>query len=174
MGTLTSSDADRNQLVSRQITPLVLEFCHLSGVGLVFLTTPFLMFSFVFYPRCFLVDDVLCFLQSGQRDAQTDGTTGCPTETDAGEMPPKRCDGSPLGAANIERRCLSVVCQECAKRIAKVSADAKLEVDEETYLSQFKPHLMDVVYAWANGATFAQICKMTDVFEGLSTVARRR
>lgn len=56
--------------------------------------------------------------------------------------------------------------QECAKRIAKVSADAKLEVDEETYLSQFKPHLMDVVYAWANGATFAQICKMTDVFEG--------
>lgn len=58
------------------------------------------------------------------------------------------------------------VFQECAKRIAKVSADAKLEVDEETYLNQFKPHLMDVVYAWANGATFAQICKMTDVFEG--------
>lgn len=56
--------------------------------------------------------------------------------------------------------------QECAKRIAKVSADAKLDVDEETYLSQFKPHLMDVVYAWANGSTFAQICKMTDVFEG--------
>lgn len=56
--------------------------------------------------------------------------------------------------------------QECAKRIAKVSADAKLEVDEETYLNQFKPHLMDVIYAWANGATFAQICKMTDVFEG--------
>lgn len=48
-----------------------------------------------------------------------------------------------------------------------MSADAKLEVDEESYLNQFKPHLMDVVYAWANGATFAQICKMTDVFEGL-------
>ncbi|MEQ2202885.1 hypothetical protein XENOCAPTIV_019122, partial [Xenoophorus captivus] len=56
--------------------------------------------------------------------------------------------------------------RECTKRIAKVSADAKLEVDEETYLNQFKPHLMDVVFAWANGATFAQICKMTDVFEG--------
>lgn len=61
---------------------------------------------------------------------------------------------------------LSCRIQECAKRIAKVSADAKLDVDEETYLNQFKPHLMDVVYAWANGATFAQICKMTDVFEG--------
>lgn len=64
--------------------------------------------------------------------------------------------------------------QECAKRIAKVSADAKLEVDEETYLNQFKPHLMDVIYAWANGATFAQICKMTDVFEGSIIRCMRR
>ena len=58
------------------------------------------------------------------------------------------------------------VCQECAKRIAKVSSEAKLDVDEETYLNAFRPHLMDVVYTWANGSTFAQICKMTDVFEG--------
>ncbi|KAJ3605916.1 hypothetical protein NHX12_027959 [Muraenolepis orangiensis] len=64
--------------------------------------------------------------------------------------------------------------QECAKRIAKVSADAKLEVDEETYLNQFKPHLMDVVYTWANGASFAQICKMTDVFEGSIIRCMRR
>uniref|UniRef100_W5LHL6 RNA helicase n=1 Tax=Astyanax mexicanus TaxID=7994 RepID=W5LHL6_ASTMX len=55
--------------------------------------------------------------------------------------------------------------QECARRIAKVSAEAKLTVDEETYLNQFRPHLMDVVYTWANGASFSQICKMTDVFE---------
>nr|XP_019937605.1 PREDICTED: superkiller viralicidic activity 2-like 2 [Paralichthys olivaceus] len=64
--------------------------------------------------------------------------------------------------------------QECAKRIAKVSADAKLEIDEETYLNQFKPHLMDVIFAWANGATFAQICKMTDVFEGSIIRCMRR
>lgn len=57
--------------------------------------------------------------------------------------------------------------KECAKRIAKVSAEAKLEIDEETYLSSFKPHLMDVVHTWATGATFAHICKMTDVFEGM-------
>lgn len=56
--------------------------------------------------------------------------------------------------------------QECAKRIAKVSAEAKLEVDEESYLNSFRSHLMDVVYTWANGSTFSQICKMTDVFEG--------
>ncbi|XP_077398559.1 exosome RNA helicase MTR4 [Vanacampus margaritifer] len=64
--------------------------------------------------------------------------------------------------------------QECAKRIAKVSADAKLEVDEDSYLGQFKPHLMDVVYAWANGASFAHICKMTDVFEGSIIRCMRR
>uniref|UniRef100_A0A8C0PL09 Exosome RNA helicase MTR4 n=2 Tax=Canis lupus familiaris TaxID=9615 RepID=A0A8C0PL09_CANLF len=64
--------------------------------------------------------------------------------------------------------------QECAKRIAKVSAEAKLEIDEETYLNSFKPHLMDVVYTWATGATFAHICKMTDVFEGSIIRCMRR
>ncbi|XP_015418144.1 PREDICTED: superkiller viralicidic activity 2-like 2 isoform X3 [Myotis davidii] len=64
--------------------------------------------------------------------------------------------------------------QECAKRIAKVSAEAKLEIDEETYLSSFKPHLMDVVHTWATGATFAHICKMTDVFEGSIIRCMRR
>ncbi|XP_066567713.1 exosome RNA helicase MTR4 [Amia ocellicauda] len=64
--------------------------------------------------------------------------------------------------------------QECAKRIAKVSAEAKLEVDEETYFNSFRPHLMDVVYTWANGSTFAQICKMTDVFEGSIIRCMRR
>ncbi|XP_076140739.1 exosome RNA helicase MTR4 [Alosa pseudoharengus] len=64
--------------------------------------------------------------------------------------------------------------QECAKRIAKVSSEAKLDVDEETYLNAFRPHLMDVVYTWANGSTFAQICKMTDVFEGSIIRCMRR
>ncbi|KAM4809152.1 exosome RNA helicase MTR4 [Rhinophrynus dorsalis] len=64
--------------------------------------------------------------------------------------------------------------QETARRIAKVSAEAKLEVDEETYLSSFRSSLMDVVHTWANGATFAQICKMTDVFEGSIIRCMRR
>lgn len=64
--------------------------------------------------------------------------------------------------------------QECAKRIAKVSAEAKLEVDEDSYLNQFRPHLMDVVYTWANGSSFSQICKMTDVFEGSIIRCMRR
>ncbi|KAF9412039.1 Exosome RNA helicase MTR4, partial [Entomortierella beljakovae] len=34
--------------------------------------------------------------------------------------------------------------------------------------------LMDVVYVWANGAKFSQICKLTDVFEGSIIRAFRR
>ncbi|OXB55703.1 hypothetical protein ASZ78_000740 [Callipepla squamata] len=64
--------------------------------------------------------------------------------------------------------------QECAKRIARVSAEAKLEIDEENYLNSFRPNLMDVVYTWANGASFAHICKMTDVFEGSIIRCMRR
>uniref|UniRef100_A0A8C5M953 RNA helicase n=1 Tax=Leptobrachium leishanense TaxID=445787 RepID=A0A8C5M953_9ANUR len=62
--------------------------------------------------------------------------------------------------------------QETARRIAKVSSEAKLEIDEETYLGSFRPNLMDVVYTWANGSTFAQICKMTDVFEAVPAHSR--
>ena len=59
-----------------------------------------------------------------------------------------------------------IVTQDTARRIAKVSAEAKLPVDEEQYIEKLKPHMMDVVHAWCNGALFSQICRMTDVFEG--------
>ena len=64
--------------------------------------------------------------------------------------------------------------QELAKRIANVSKDAKLEIDEMAYIESFKPHLMDVVYAWSKGSSFAQLCKMTDVFEGSIIRCMRR
>ncbi|KAI1289648.1 ATP-dependent RNA helicase mtr4 [Halotydeus destructor] len=58
------------------------------------------------------------------------------------------------------------VMRELAKRIATVSREAKLSLDEQEYIQKFKPQLMDVVYSWSKGATFAQLCKMTDAFEG--------
>ncbi|KAI7816196.1 antiviral helicase [Gamsiella multidivaricata] len=64
--------------------------------------------------------------------------------------------------------------QEAARRIAKVSQECKLTLDEEEYVQSFRAELMDVVYAWANGARFSQICKMTDVFEGSIIRAFRR
>ncbi|XP_046844163.1 exosome RNA helicase MTR4-like [Xenia sp. Carnegie-2017] len=64
--------------------------------------------------------------------------------------------------------------QETARRIAKVSQEAKLDVEIEDYVESFKPQIMDVVYSWSKGASFSQICKMTDVFEGSVIRCMRR
>ncbi|RKP26080.1 rRNA-processing arch domain-containing protein [Syncephalis pseudoplumigaleata] len=66
------------------------------------------------------------------------------------------------------------VLQETARRIAKISKESKLEIDEEEYIASFRPELMDVVYAWCNGAKFSQVIKLTDVFEGSLIRAFRR
>ena len=39
--------------------------------------------------------------------------------------------------------------QDSARRIARVSVEAKLNLDEEGYVESFRPHLMDVVHAWS-------------------------
>ena len=57
--------------------------------------------------------------------------------------------------------------QDMAKRIASVSKECKIEIDEELYVGKFKPYMMDIVYEWCKGATFMQLCKMTDIFEGM-------
>ncbi|KAI1433462.1 rRNA-processing arch domain-containing protein [Xylaria sp. CBS 124048] len=56
--------------------------------------------------------------------------------------------------------------QAQARIIAKVSQESKLEVNEEDYVQGLKYQLMETVYAWANGKSFAEVCKMTGVFEG--------
>ncbi|KAF5399384.1 Superkiller viralicidic activity 2 [Paragonimus heterotremus] len=56
--------------------------------------------------------------------------------------------------------------QDTARRIARISNECRLKVDEDAYVDSFKPHLMDLVDAWTRGASFAKICSMTDLFEG--------
>ncbi|KUJ12063.1 antiviral helicase [Mollisia scopiformis] len=56
--------------------------------------------------------------------------------------------------------------QAQARVIAKVSQESKIELNEKEYVDSFKWELMDVVLAWAQGKSFAEICKMTDVYEG--------
>ncbi|KAG4424517.1 ATP-dependent RNA helicase mtr4 [Cadophora malorum] len=56
--------------------------------------------------------------------------------------------------------------QSQAKVIAKVSQESKLAVNEKEYVDSFKWELMEVVLLWAQGKSFAEICKMTDVYEG--------
>ncbi|WKX94370.1 hypothetical protein Q1695_011546 [Nippostrongylus brasiliensis] len=55
---------------------------------------------------------------------------------------------------------------EHARRIAKLSIECKLDMIEDKYVESFKPGMMDVVYQWVNGASFAEVMKNTDIFEG--------
>eukprot|EP00884_Botryococcus_braunii_P015661 jgi/Botrbrau1/2779/Bobra.0164s0056.1 len=64
--------------------------------------------------------------------------------------------------------------QEAARRIGKAAADAKLGVDVDEYVNSFRPELMEVAAAWARGTRFADIAKMTDIFEGSLVRAIRR
>ena len=72
--------------------------------------------------------------------------------------------------------------QAQARIVAKVSQESKLPLNEDEYVQGFKYQLMEVVYAWAHGKSFAEIwcvtlvmllvnntdlySKMTDVYEG--------
>lgn len=61
-----------------------------------------------------------------------------------------------------------------ARRIAQVSQECRLSLPEEEYLQRFRPELMEVVFAWAKGAKFSKVCRMTDVFEGSIIRCMRR
>ncbi|KJH50525.1 DSHCT domain protein [Dictyocaulus viviparus] len=56
---------------------------------------------------------------------------------------------------------------EYARRIAKLSLECKLDIIEDKYVESFKPGMMDVVYQWVNGASFGEVMKNTDIFEGV-------
>jgi len=58
------------------------------------------------------------------------------------------------------------VLQEMARRIAKVALESKLAINEQEYVLSFKVELMDAVMQWCRGASFSEICKLTDQFEG--------
>jgi len=56
--------------------------------------------------------------------------------------------------------------QSVARNVAKICYDVRLISDEDEYVAAFSPGLVDVTYAWCTGAKFADICKLTDAFEG--------
>ncbi|KAJ5907826.1 hypothetical protein N7495_000508 [Penicillium taxi] len=61
-----------------------------------------------------------------------------------------------------------------AREIAKVSQECKMDLNEQAYVEGFHWELMEVVFEWANGKSFLEICQMTQVFEGsLIRVFRR-
>jgi len=56
--------------------------------------------------------------------------------------------------------------QEIARRVATVCKESKIPIDVEEYVAQFTPTMMEVAYKWCQGDTFAEICKLTSIFEG--------
>jgi ATP-dependent RNA helicase DOB1 len=50
--------------------------------------------------------------------------------------------------------------QEIARRIAKISKEAKLLVDEDQYVQSFKVEFMEAVVQWCRGASFSDIRKV--------------
>ncbi|KAM1067337.1 DExH-box ATP-dependent RNA helicase DExH10-like [Malus sylvestris] len=65
--------------------------------------------------------------------------------------------------------------QESARRIAEIQHECKLDVNIEEYVeSTVRPFLMDVIYCWSKGASFAEVTQMTDIFEGSIIRAARR
>lgn len=56
--------------------------------------------------------------------------------------------------------------QETARRVANVWKECKIDVNVEEYVQKFSPAIMEAIGAWCSGATFAEVMKITDTFEG--------
>ncbi|EFJ42378.1 hypothetical protein VOLCADRAFT_107315 [Volvox carteri f. nagariensis] len=76
--------------------------------------------------------------------------------------------------------------KDAARRVAKVELDCKMALDcgphggsasttsLDDYVAKFRPDLMEPVAAWVRGVKFAELVKMTTVFEGSLVRAIRR
>nr|XP_033509261.1 DExH-box ATP-dependent RNA helicase DExH10-like [Nicotiana tomentosiformis] len=65
--------------------------------------------------------------------------------------------------------------QDSARKIAEIQNECKLEINVDEYVdAAVRPFLMDVIYCWSKGASFAEVIQMTDIFEGsIIRLARR-
>ncbi|KAK9169685.1 hypothetical protein Syun_001825 [Stephania yunnanensis] len=64
--------------------------------------------------------------------------------------------------------------RETAQRVAKIQLESNVSIDVEHFVNSFRPDIMEVVYAWANGSKFCEIMEITQVFEGSLIRAIRR
>lgn len=62
--------------------------------------------------------------------------------------------------------------EDLARNIVRVSLEANVEMDENKYFGQFQPYMMDVVDAWCKESSFEDVCKLTDLFEGIFIVKK--
>lgn len=61
-----------------------------------------------------------------------------------------------------------------ARHFSEVFVQSKLNIDQDAYVNAYKPSLMEAVFAWAHGAKFAEVCQLTDIYEGTIVRCIRR
>lgn len=64
--------------------------------------------------------------------------------------------------------------QDIARRIAKISTEARLPLDEQAYIDKFRTSLYNIVYQWCQGASFSDLCMSTEIYEGSIVRCMRR
>lgn len=64
--------------------------------------------------------------------------------------------------------------RDTARLVGKQVSECKLTIDVNEYVDSFRPDLMDMVRAWSTGTKFAEIMKLTTLFEGSVVRAIRR
>ncbi|XP_028777898.1 DExH-box ATP-dependent RNA helicase DExH9-like [Neltuma alba] len=64
--------------------------------------------------------------------------------------------------------------QETARRVAQLQLECKVQIDVKSFVSSFRPDIMEAVYAWAKGSKFYDIMEITQVSEGRLISAIRR
>ena len=61
-----------------------------------------------------------------------------------------------------------------ARRIGDVSVECKVEIDVEEYVESFHLCFVDVMHAWETGSAFIDVCKMSEIYEGVIIRSARR
>ncbi|KAK9840731.1 hypothetical protein WJX81_000998 [Elliptochloris bilobata] len=84
----------------------------------------------------------------------------------------ERGDGG--GTVRAELQGPLAALREAARRIGKVAAEARMGLDVEEYVASFRPDLADALFQWCRGASFAEIAKLSHIFEGTLVRAVRR
>ncbi|KAI7914828.1 FRQ-interacting RNA helicase [Pyricularia oryzae] len=83
----------------------------------------------------------------------------------------EKMEGTPL-KEDLDKLVREIHAQ--AKTIARISRESKLDVSDEQVVGNLKWQLTETVLAWAKGRPFAEICKMTNAYEGSLVRIMRR
>ena len=79
---------------------------------------------------------------------------------------PSSHGGPAAWRASAPRRGGGCCGRQVARRVAKVAAECKMLVDVEEFVDGFSSDLMETSFAWAKGAKFGEVLKLSGVFEG--------